>query len=128
MIFPNLPGIYEEYRSNFFYANPNLYKNVDMPKHLKRTMSNGIPAYGRGQFSDVTACSFWKMCGGMQRCYVGDWEHFFCLCLTCDGCCCYGLYEICTKTDILVAEHNSQIRKIAHRSYDEHFKNRRPPF
>ncbi|KAA6377425.1 MAG: hypothetical protein EZS28_027050 [Streblomastix strix] len=132
MLFPNQPLVYEEYRNNFNYANPNLYKKENMSKHLARTMSNGIPAYGFGQFYDVDGCAAWEIgisccCGGCQRCYVGDWEHFFCLCLTCDGCCFYGLYQICCHTDIVIAEHNSEIRRIAHQAYDEKYKNRLPP-
>ncbi|KAA6348772.1 MAG: hypothetical protein EZS28_051963 [Streblomastix strix] len=98
-----------------------------MPKDLKRTMCNGIPAWGRGQFYDVQAAHWCHLTTGGQRIYVGDLKGYCCQLWTCGGCGCYTCYDFYCNLDHLVAEHNSQIRRIAHRNYDEIFKNRMPP-
>ncbi|KAA6393275.1 MAG: hypothetical protein EZS28_011197 [Streblomastix strix] len=114
----------EEERNNFDYRNPNAYLMPNINKHITNTMSDGVPNNGKGLLiqrdailKGVRGCIFG--CNGCQRLYVGERAMCVLCCLTCGGCWIGQLYDLCTIHQ-KVAELNSDIRRVAHKCYDQH--------
>ncbi|KAA6390789.1 MAG: hypothetical protein EZS28_013682 [Streblomastix strix] len=118
----------EPFKFTVDYRDPNLYENAKFSRSVRNTFSNRIPAQGKGQFPPSAAqeigikfCLTGRM--GCQRYYVGD-RLCCCLCASTCGCCgCGQLIDICCLIEKRQKEINNEIRREAHKAYDQRRQN-----
>ncbi|KAA6366718.1 MAG: hypothetical protein EZS28_037756 [Streblomastix strix] len=112
-----------DYRWDFNYRNLTFYQDQQIPKRIKNTMVDLVPARGEGQFNTHDARTWGLLgccfgCPGCQRWYVGERQNCckYC-CLGWWTCCIAQCYDLC-KIKNRVTRINQDVRQIAHQGYD----------
>ncbi|KAK2954980.1 hypothetical protein BLNAU_10120 [Blattamonas nauphoetae] len=95
------------------WTDKNLFMDVKWPDNIGTTVSDGIPAWGNGQFSKNMACGLAALTliglDGIHRFYLGDICCGICLFFTLGGCCIGQLIDCC-RMGSMVKERNKKIK------------------